>query len=78
MVLSHFERRAKTLHNPKRLVCKDSKKYKINLTHSRMTSTKVFLKLGISLRKKVTYFELKLKRVKIPIFKSVTFFSCGF
>ena len=78
MVLSHFERGAKTLHNPKRLVCKDSKKYKIIMTHSRMTPTKVLLKLGISLRKKVTYFELKLKQVKIPIFESVTVFICGF
>ena len=77
MVLSHFERWAKALHNQKTLVCKDFKKYKIIMTHLRITPQKVSLKLGKSLRKKVVRFALNLRQAKNPIFEGDRFFICG-
>ena len=77
MVLSHFERWAKAFHNQKRLVCKDFKKYKIIMTNLRITPTKVSLKLGKSLRKKVVRLALKLRQAKNPIFEGSRFFICG-
>ena len=76
--LNQSATKSKVLHNPKRLVSKVCKKYKIIEIDMITTPTKGLLNSGKSWRKKATFFTVKLRQAKPPALEILRFSFVGF